>query len=156
MVQFEAAERLVSSSAGDGDYRPVSVRVHFYSEPRFIRKVRKVGGGTSVFQREQGVEEVCHLSDEGWKALPQPKSLRAWSVVGPTLTLGGGCPPAVGGSAQLACAKCNTPCALPKARLTSTRSPASSARCERSEEEPAGRRRCVRGCSQGEGKRGEA
>jgi 16S rRNA A1518/A1519 N6-dimethyltransferase RsmA/KsgA/DIM1 with predicted DNA glycosylase/AP lyase activity len=47
MVQFEAAERLVSSSAGDGDYRPVSVRVHFYSEPRFIRKVRKVGGGTS-------------------------------------------------------------------------------------------------------------
>jgi hypothetical protein len=30
------------------------------------------------------------------KALPQPKSLRAWSVVGPSLTLGGRCPPAVG------------------------------------------------------------
>jgi 16S rRNA A1518/A1519 N6-dimethyltransferase RsmA/KsgA/DIM1 with predicted DNA glycosylase/AP lyase activity len=47
MVQYEAAERLVSSSAGDGDYRPISVRVHFYSEPTFIRKVREAVAGLS-------------------------------------------------------------------------------------------------------------
>jgi len=49
MVQYEAAERLVSSSAGDGDYRPISVRVHFYSEPSFIRKVRASAGPSDVF-----------------------------------------------------------------------------------------------------------
>ena len=49
MVQYEAAERLVSSSAGDGDYRPISVRVHFYSEPSFIRKVRASAGLSDVF-----------------------------------------------------------------------------------------------------------
>jgi hypothetical protein len=60
-------------------------------------------------RREQGVEEVCHLTDQGWKALPQPKRLRAWSVVGPSLALEAAVFPMWGGSAQLACAKCNTP-----------------------------------------------
>eukprot|EP00976_Prorocentrum_cordatum_P100502 1192260-Prorocentrum_minimum.AAC.1 len=41
MVQLEAAERFTSASPGDGDYRPISVRVHFYSTPEFVRKVDK-------------------------------------------------------------------------------------------------------------------
>mmetsp|Transcript_14756 Transcript_14756/g.31654 ORF Transcript_14756/g.31654 Transcript_14756/m.31654 type:complete len:345 (-) Transcript_14756:1449-2483(-) len=41
MVQLEAAQRFTSASPGDGDYRPISVRVHFYSTPEFVRKVDK-------------------------------------------------------------------------------------------------------------------
>ncbi|KAK3264523.1 hypothetical protein CYMTET_26745 [Cymbomonas tetramitiformis] len=39
MVQAEAAERLVAACAGDKDYRAVSVRVQFYSEPSFVQMV---------------------------------------------------------------------------------------------------------------------
>jgi hypothetical protein len=65
----------------------------------------------------------CHyfpMRGESASSTEEPGGGR--SVVGPSLTLGGRCPEAAalplwGGNALLACAKCNTPCAVPKARL---------------------------------------
>ena len=39
MFQEEVAQRLIRDDAGAGDYRPRSVRVHYYSEPYYIRPV---------------------------------------------------------------------------------------------------------------------
>ena len=39
MFQEEVAQRLIRDEAGAGDYRPMSVRVHYYSEPYYIRPV---------------------------------------------------------------------------------------------------------------------
>jgi len=39
MFQEEVAQRLVNDDAGGGDYRAMSVRVHYYSKPYYIRPV---------------------------------------------------------------------------------------------------------------------
>ena len=39
MFQEEVAQRLIRDDAGASDYRPMSVRVHYYSEPYYIRPV---------------------------------------------------------------------------------------------------------------------
>ena len=39
MFQEEVAQRLVRDDAGGGDYRAMSVRVHYYSKPYYIRPV---------------------------------------------------------------------------------------------------------------------
>jgi len=39
MFQEEVAQRLVKDDAGGGDYRAMSVRVHYYSKPYYIRPV---------------------------------------------------------------------------------------------------------------------
>ena len=39
MFQEEVAQRLIRDDAGSSDYRPMSVRVHYYSEPYYIRPV---------------------------------------------------------------------------------------------------------------------
>jgi|AntAceMinimDraft_12_1070368.scaffolds.fasta_scaffold32197_2 16S rRNA A1518/A1519 N6-dimethyltransferase RsmA/KsgA/DIM1 with predicted DNA glycosylase/AP lyase activity len=38
-AQEEVAQRLIRDDAGASDYRPMSVRVHYYSEPYYIRPV---------------------------------------------------------------------------------------------------------------------
>jgi hypothetical protein len=39
MFQEEVARRLIKDEAGNSDYRPMSVRVHYYSTPYYIRPV---------------------------------------------------------------------------------------------------------------------
>ena len=39
MFQEEVARRLIRADSGASDYRPMSVRVHYYSEPYYIRPV---------------------------------------------------------------------------------------------------------------------
>jgi ribosomal RNA small subunit methyltransferase A len=39
MFQEEVAQRLIRDEAGNSDYRPMSVRVHYYSEPYYVRPV---------------------------------------------------------------------------------------------------------------------
>ena len=41
MFQEEVAQRLVRDDAGGGDYRAMSVRVHYYSKPYYIRPVSR-------------------------------------------------------------------------------------------------------------------
>ena len=42
MFQEEVAQRLLRDEPGQSDYRPMSVRVHYYSTPYYIRKVDAV------------------------------------------------------------------------------------------------------------------
>jgi len=78
MVQLEAAERLVSAMAGDGDYRPISVRVRFYSDPAFVRKVDK-----SLYYPAPAVDgAIVRFKLKRTDQLPQVDPLEFFQLVG--------------------------------------------------------------------------